>query len=50
MPFRRDYARYIGGIAFRQGLLVLAGYSLVLVLRASSRYAGLGFRRGVIVI
>lgn len=41
MPFRRDYARYIGGIAFRQGLLVLAGYSLVLVLRASSRYAAM---------
>lgn len=41
VPFRREYARYLAGIAVRQGLLVFAGYSLVLVLRAASRYTSI---------
>jgi ABC-type multidrug transport system fused ATPase/permease subunit len=40
-PFRHEYLRYLCGIALRQGLLVLGGYSLVLALRASTRYSSI---------
>ena len=32
-PFRAQYRRYIAGVVVRQALVVLGGYSLVLVLR-----------------
>ena len=32
-PFRRDYAKYLGGTVVRQGLLVLGGYSMVWAMR-----------------
>ncbi|PWU07219.1 MAG: hypothetical protein C5B51_10560 [Terriglobia bacterium] len=35
-PFRKPYLKYLAGTMLRQGLLVLGGYSIVLVLRLSS--------------
>ncbi len=32
-PFRRDYAKYLGGTVVRQALLVLGGYSMVWAIR-----------------
>jgi len=38
-PFRRDYARFLAGTALRQALVVLGGYSMVLVLRLCTGHA-----------
>lgn len=40
-PFRRDYARYLGGTIFRQALLVLGGYSMVWAIRLSTGNAAI---------
>src|SRR5581483_5506033 len=37
-PFRRYYARYIGGVVLRQAMLVAGGYSLVWILRTCTHH------------
>jgi len=38
-PFHKDFSKYIAGVVLKQALLVVGGYSLVWILRASTAHS-----------